>query len=283
MVAVKLATIRNGGATRAVRIDTDAAVELDAPDVGAVLQRDGWQTWAAAATGATHAVAGLDYAPLVPNPDKIICVGLNYKGHIAETGAETPAFPILFAKYRASLVGAHDDVVLPETTESESTDYEAELAVIIGTRARRVSKADALGVVGGYAVCNDVSVRDWQRRTTQFLQGKTWERSTPLGPWLVTPDESPGPDREISCEVNGEVLQHSTTSDLLFDVAAVVAYASTIITLEPGDVIATGTPSGVGMARKPPRWLQDGDVMVTRIEGLGECRNVCRRPARAAV
>ncbi|HEX4906266.1 MAG TPA: fumarylacetoacetate hydrolase family protein [Acidimicrobiales bacterium] len=274
---MRLATIRIDGGTRAVRIDGDEAVDLDADDVGIVLQRDDWRSWAASASGVTRPVAGLDYAPLIPRPDKIICVGLNYKGHIAETGAPTPEFPILFAKYRASLVGANDDVVLPAATESDATDYEAELAVIIGRRARRVSEADALDVVGGYAVCNDVSVRDYQRRTTQFLQGKTWERSTPLGPWLVTPDESPGPDREITCEVNGEQLQKSTTADLLFDVAAVVSYASTIITLEPGDVIATGTPSGVGMARTPPRWLQDGDVMVTRIEGLGECRNTCRR------
>ena len=277
MVAMRLATIRIDGGTRAVRIDGDEAVDLDASDVGVVLQRDGWQAWAASASGPTRPVADLDYAPLIPRPDKIICVGLNYKGHIAETGAPTPEFPILFAKYRASLVGANDDVVLPAASESDATDYEAELAVIIGRRARRVAEADALDVVGGYAVCNDVSVRDYQRRTSQFLQGKTWERSTPLGPWLVTPDESPGPDREITCEVNGEQLQKSTTADLLFDVAAVVSYASTIITLEPGDVIATGTPSGVGMARTPPRWLQDGDVMVTRIEGLGECRNTCRR------
>ena len=277
MVAMRLATIRIDDGTRAVRIDGDEAVDLDASDVGVVLQRDGWQAWAASASGPTRPVADLDYAPLIPRPDKIICVGLNYKGHIAETGAPTPEFPILFAKYRASLVGANDDVVLPAASESDATDYEAELAVIIGRRARRVAEADALDVVGGYAVCNDVSVRDYQRRTSQFLQGKTWERSTPLGPWLVTPDESPGPDREITCEVNGEQLQKSTTADLLFDVAAVVSYASTIITLEPGDVIATGTPSGVGMARTPPRWLQDGDVMVTRIEGLGECRNTCRR------
>ena len=274
---MRLATIRQAGGTRAVRIDGDEAVELDAPDVGAVLRRDDWRTWAESAGGSRSAVTDHDYAPLVPYPDKIVCVGLNYKSHINETGAPTPEFPTLFAKYRASLVGATDDVVLPDTAESEAVDYEAELAVIIGRRARRVRADEAESVIAGYAVCNDVSVRDWQRRTTQFLQGKTWERSTPLGPWLVTHDESPGPDREITCEVNGELLQKSTTADLLFDVPAVVAYLSTIITLEPGDVIATGTPAGVGMARTPPRWLQDGDVVVTRIEGLGECRNTCRR------
>ncbi|MEN3273012.1 MAG: acylpyruvate hydrolase [Actinomycetota bacterium] len=274
---MKLATIRDGGRTVAVRIDDDGAVEVGAADVGELLRDTDWRSRAAAPTdGTKRPVDGLDYAPLIPNPDKIVCVGLNYKGHIAETAAETPAFPILFAKYRASLVGANDDVVLPAPSESGAGDYEAELAVIIGTSVRRTPVARALDAVAGYAVCNDVSIRDYQRRTTQFLQGKTWERSTPLGPWLVTADESPGPDRTIECEVNGEVLQSSTTSDLLFGVAELVSYLSTIITLEPGDVIATGTPGGVGMARNPPRWLRDGDVMVTRIEGIGECRNVCR-------
>jgi acylpyruvate hydrolase len=275
MSGMKLATIRDGHTTQAVRIDGDVATDLGDADVRVVLQRPDWRTWAEAVVGPTRPVADLDYAPLIPSPDKIICVGLNYKGHIQETGAPTPEYPTLFSKFRASLVGATDDVLLPP--ESPMVDYEAELAVIIGSPARRVSEADALDHVAGYAVCNDVSVRDWQRRTSEFLQGKTWERSTPLGPWLVTADESPGPDRAISCEDNGDVLQNSTTADLLFDVAAVVAYCSTVITLEPGDVIATGTPSGVGMARTPPRWLEDGDVMVTRIEGLGELRNVCRR------
>lgn len=274
---MRLATIRELGGTRAVRVDGDEAVALDAPDVGAVLRRDDWRTWAESAGGPRTRLADHDYAPLITSPDKIVCVGLNYKSHIAETGATTPEFPTLFAKYRASLVGANDDVVLPGSGESDAVDYEAELAVIIGRHARRIRADEAESVIAGYAVCNDVSVRDWQRRTTQFLQGKTWERSTPLGPWLVTHDESPGPDREISCEVNGEQLQKSTTADLLFDVPAIVAYLSTIITLEPGDIIATGTPAGVGMARTPPRWLRDGDEMVTRIEGLGECRNICRR------
>jgi len=273
---MKLATIRDGGRTAAVRVDDDGAVEVGAPDVGALLRDGDWRARAEAAAGASRPLDGLDYAPLIPSPDKIICVGLNYKGHIAETGATTPAFPILFAKYRASLVGANDDVHLPAPSESVACDYEAELAVIIGTAVRRVAVDDALGAVAGYAVCNDLSIRDYQNRTTQFLQGKTWEQSTPLGPWLVTSDESPGPDRRIECEVDGEVLQSSTTSDLLFGVAELVSYISTIITLEPGDVIATGTPAGVGAARTPPRWLRDGEVLVTRIEGLGECRNTCR-------
>lgn len=275
MVAMKLATIRDGGATRAVRVDGDDAVEVDAADVGAVLRRDGWRAWAEAAEGTRRPVDGLDYAPLIPAPDKIICVGLNYHGHIKETGAATPEFPTLFAKFRGSLVGANDDIILPAA--SDRVDYEAELAVIIGAAVRHATADQALAAIAGYAVLNDVSVRDFQRRTEQWLQGKTWERSTPLGPWLVTADESPGPSREISCEVAGELLQKGDTDDLVFDPVAIVQYISTIITLEPGDVIATGTPSGVGAARNPQRFLQDGEVMVTRIAGLGECRNTCRK------
>jgi acylpyruvate hydrolase len=257
-----------------VRIDGDRAVELGARDVREVLDRDGWRSWAEAANGAAHDVAGLDYAPLVPSPDKIICVGLNYRSHVAEMGHPMPDHPTLFAKYRAALIGAHDDIVLPAV--STRIDWEAELAIIIGARTRNVAVGDAAGSIAGYSVLNDVSVRDWQNRTSQFLQGKTFESSTPLGPWLVTPDESPGPDREISCEVDGELMQKSTTADLVFDAETLVSYVSTIITLEPGDVIATGTPAGVGAAHSPPRWLRDGSVVVTRIAGVGELRNTCR-------
>ena len=272
---MKLATIRDGDRTRAVRIEGSAAVELDATDVGAVLREEGWRDRAARATGPTRPLDGVDYAPLVPNPDKIICVGLNYRAHIDETGRDVPEFPTLFAKYRGALIGAHDDIVLPAV--SDAADWEVELAVIVGERIRHVDEAGAERAIAGYSVLNDVSVRDYQNRTLQWLQGKTFERSTPLGPWLVTPDESPGPSREIACEVDGELVQKSDTADLVFGPAALISYLSSIITLEPGDVIATGTPSGVGMARTPPRYLRDGEVVVTRIAGLGECRNVCRK------
>ncbi|HET6953811.1 MAG TPA: fumarylacetoacetate hydrolase family protein [Acidimicrobiales bacterium] len=278
---MKLATIRSGAGigdrearagTVAVRIDGDVAVELPAADVGEVLGRDGWQAWAAAADGPRHAVADLDYAPLVPRPDKVICVGLNYRSHIEETGRDVPTHPTLFAKFRGALVGARDDIVVPFA--AEQVDWEAELAVVVGARARHVAVDDAPAFIAGYTILNDVSMRDWQNRTVEWLQGKTWERSTPVGPWLVTRDESPGPSREITCEVDGELMQKADTADLVFDPATLVSYISTVITLEPGDIIATGTPSGVGMGRG--RWLGDGDVVVTRIAGLGELRNVCR-------
>jgi acylpyruvate hydrolase len=268
---VKLATIRTGTGTAAVRIDGDEAVEIGAADVGEVLGRDDWSSWAAAANGARRPVADLDYAPLIVAPDKIVCCGLNYRNHILEVMRELPSYPTLFAKYRSTLCGANDDIVLPAV--SEAVDWEVELAVIIGRRGRSVSVEEAPGLIAGYSVLNDVSMRDYQSRTLQWLQGKCFEATTPLGPWLVTSDESPGPSREVVCEVDGEVKQKADTSDLLFDPATLVAYISDIITLEPGDVIATGTPGGVGFARDPQEGLVDGSVMVTKIEGLGECRN----------
>ena len=279
---MKLATIRLDGGHRAVRIDGDTATVLDAADVGALLAQPDWAATAAQATGPSLAVDGLDYAPLVPNPDKIICVGLNYRDHVAEMGRTPPDFPTVFAKYRSSLVGAFDDIVLPP--ESSAVDWEAELAVIIGTPIRRGGVDEAAAAIAGYSVCNDVSMRDWQNRTLQFLQGKTWESSTPLGPWLVTPDEpgaTPGPDQRIGCSVDGEVVQDSTTSELVFDAPTLVSYLSTVLTLLPGDVIATGTPGGVGAGRTPPRFLADGQLVETTISGVGVLRNRCRaeRPA----
>jgi acylpyruvate hydrolase len=271
---MRLATIRTGTATAAVRIDDASAIEISAPDVGTLLRDADWRTRAEAASGPRHEVGSLDFAPLIPRPDKIVCVGLNYRNHILEMGRALPDYPTLFAKYSSSLVGAHDDIVLPRV--SSSVDWEVELAVIIGVPARHVTIGDAPSVIAGYSVLNDVSVRDWQNRTLQWLQGKTFESSTPLGPELVTLDELEHPERlELTCKVDGELMQEAVTSDLVFGPAALIAYLSDIFTLLPGDVIATGTPGGVGHARTPPRYLQDGSVVVTRIDGVGECRNRC--------
>ena len=274
---MRLATVRLDGAHRAVRVDDDAAMLLDAADVGELLADPRWRD-RATQQGPQVALDGLDYAPLVPRPDKIICVGLNYRAHLAEMGREAPSYPTVFAKYRAALIGAHDDIVLPAV--SDMVDWEAELAVIIGTPVRHADKDRAAAAIAGYSVLNDVSVRDWQNRTIQFLQGKTFESSTPLGPWLVTTDEPgavPGPGQRIACAVDGELMQDANTGDLLFDAPTLVSYLSSIITLLPGDVIATGTPGGVGAGRRPPRFLADGQLVVTTIAGIGELRNRTRR------
>jgi acylpyruvate hydrolase len=273
---VRLATIRHGDTTAVVRIDDGHAVEVSgAANLGELLARPHWRQIAESASGASHDVAGLDYEILVPRPDKIVCVGLNYRNHILEMGRELPEYPTLFAKYRSALIGARDDIALPGITDQ--LDWEAELAIIIGAPARHVSAADAVGAIAGYSVLNDVTARDWQSRTLQWLQGKTFEGSTPLGPWMVTGDECNGLAGEITCEVNGENMQQSDIGDLVFGPAALVSYISSIVTLLPGDVIASGTPGGVGSARKPPVFLADGDVVTTRIGGVGECRNVCRQ------
>ncbi len=264
---MKLATIRTDSGTRAVRIDDTEAVELGAPDLGEYLRRPGWRTAAADASGPRHDLATLDYAPLVPRPEKVICVGLNYRTHILEMGRELPEYPTLFAKFARALVGAHDPVELP--AGSDKVDWEAELGVVIGAEVRHATPEQAAAAIAGYTVVNDITARDYQNRTLQWLQGKTFERSTPVGPWLVT-DTRPG---GISCEVDGDVVQKADTSDLVFGPAELVAYISGIITLAPGDLIATGTPGGVGHARKPPRYLAEGSRLVTRVEGVGELRN----------
>ena len=269
---MRLATIRTATGTRAVRIDGDRAVETGHADVGELLAVAYWRSAAEAADGPAHERAGLDYAPVVPRPGKVICVGVNYGAHIKEMGRETPQYPTLFAKFAEALIGAHDDVVLPAA--SEAVDWEAELAVVIGTTTRHADEATAEAAIAGYTVLNDVTARDWQTRTLQWLQGKTFEATTPIGPELVTPDEA-GTGLDLSCAVDGETVQTANTDDMVFGAVATIAYVSTILTLNPGDVLALGTPGGVGHARKPPRYLTPGAVMTTTIAGLGELRNTC--------
>ncbi len=273
---MKLATVRTATGTAAVRVDDDGAVELGAADLGEFLARPDWKAAAAAADGPRHDLGGLDYAPVVPRPEKIFCVGLNYRTHILEMGRELPGAPALFAKFARALVGAYDPVELP--AGSDQVDWEAELGVVIGAEVRHATPEQAAAAIAGYTVVNDVTARDFQYRTVQWLQGKTFERSTPVGPWLVT-DAEPG---EISCEVDGDVVQKADTADLVFGPADLVAYISQIITLVPGDLIATGTPGGVGHARKPPRYLTEGCELVTRVEGVGELRNTLVVPGSLA-
>jgi acylpyruvate hydrolase len=271
---MRLATLRTPDGTRAARVEDGAAVELDAPDVGALLADPRWRERAAGADGPRHDLAGAELAPVVPRPGKIFCVGLNYRTHILEMGRELPRFPTLFAKFPEALVGPADPIALDPA--SQAVDWEAELAVVVGAPVRRAGTAEAEAAIAGFAVLNDVTMRDWQYRTVQWLQGKTFEASTPFGPALVTPDELPGgvrPALPITCAVDGETVQSADTGDLVFDPVALVEYVSRIVTLQPGDVIATGTPGGVGHARKPPRYLTDGAEIVTSIEGIGTLGN----------
>jgi acylpyruvate hydrolase len=268
--AMRFATVRTGDGTRAARVDGDTLVELEAPDVGAMLGRRD-----ARETGRVQAVATADIAPVVTHPGKIICQGLNYRSHILEMGHELPRYPTLFAKFREALIGAHDDIVLP--ARSEQVDWEAELALVIGSRVRHAGRDQAASAIAGFTVANDVSMRDWQNRSLEWLQGKTWEHSTPVGPWLVTPAEVGGatPDLELRCEVDGVVRQSARTADLVFDPVDLVAYASEFVTLEPGDLLLTGTPAGVGAAMVPPVFLQPGQVVRTSVSGIGDLRNRC--------
>ncbi len=275
---MRLVTVRIDGATRAGRVSGDEIVLLDAPDVRAVLEAGPATsgTVPVAEASGTLALDGADFAPVVPAPDKIVCVGLNYRDHAEETNSALPAAPTYFAKYRRALTGPCDPIRLPPPEVSTSADWEVELAVVIGREVRNASADEALAAIAGFTVLNDVSIRDWQMRTTQFLAGKTFEGSTPVGPALVTTDEiGDGRGLSVSCTVDGVVKQSSNTDQLVFGPAELVADLSTIVTLDPGDIIATGTPAGVGMARNPQEWLAPGMVVRTAIEGIGELVNTC--------
>jgi acylpyruvate hydrolase len=282
---MRLATMRTSaeGATSAARCDGDHLVALPFPDLGALLASGpGWRELAADYEGESIALVDVDFAPPVPRPEKIICVGLNYRGHALEAHLELPSHPVLFGKYWRSLIGANDELQLPPN--SGEVDWEAELGVVIGTPTRYVDESDALDAVAGYTIVNDISMRDWQTRTGQFLQGKTFEASTPVGPFLVTPDEVDHAKRlELKCLVDDELMQQAYTDDLVFGVAEIISYISQIITLSPGDLIATGTPAGVGGARSPAVYLKPGQHLQTVVEGLGEQRNRCVATDRSLV
>jgi acylpyruvate hydrolase len=258
-------------------VDDEVAVEIPGfADVGALLAAPDWRHRATTADGSEHALDGLSprsWAPPVLRPAKIVCVGLNYRTHILEMGRELPEHPTLFAKYPEALVGPYDPIVLPAHAAG-AVDWEGEVAVVVGATARRLDEADAARAIAGYAVVNDVTMRDYQYRTLQWLQGKTFEATTPFGPWLTVADgDGSSLTGELRTVVDDETVQQTQVDDLVFGPAALVAYISQILTLRPGDVIATGTPGGVGHARKPPRYLRAGQTLTTTVTGLGELRN----------
>jgi acylpyruvate hydrolase len=217
-------------------------------------------------------LTAVELLPVIPRPGKVLCIGLNYREHVAEGTFEVPEYPVLFTKFAECLVGAGAPVRLPP--ESTAPDYEAELAVVVGRTIRRVHPDRALESVAGYTAANDVTMRDFQYRSHQWLQGKAWSDSTPLGPFLVTPDEVGDPHcLDIRLELNGRELQSANTSMMIFDIPTLLATISEFVQLEPGDVVLTGTPSGVGFRRDPPVRLTDGDRVVVEIERVGRLEN----------
>ncbi len=210
--------------------------------------------------------------PVVPRPGKIICVGLNYLSHVGETGRDIPEYPVLFTKFAESLIGPTDPIVAPP--ESVQLDWEAELAVVIGRPGRRIPRSSALEHVAGYTIANDVTMRDYQYKTHQWLQGKAWDHSTPLGPFLVTPDEvGDVAALQLRLTVNGHLMQQGSTAQMMFDVPTLISRISEFVTLAPGDVLMTGTPGGVGFRRTPQTFLSPGDRVTTEITGLGTLDN----------
>ena len=218
----------------------------------------------------------LELGPPVPDPDKIICLGVNYRDHATEAQQELPVVPMFFAKFRNSLIGPTSPILLPHV--SSQIDYEGELAVIIGTRCKEVPEQEALHYVAGYTIMNDVSARDVQMQTSQWTAGKALDTFAPMGPGIVLASDIPNPQTLVlTTKVNGQVVQHDNTANMIFSVAMAIAFLSSLMTLEPGDIIATGTPSGVGFKRTPPLFLQDGDVTEVEIEGIGQLRNPVMR------
>lgn len=214
----------------------------------------------------------ITFLPAVPDPRKIFCVGINYRSHVEEAGREIPGHPMIFTRFADSQAAHLQPIVRPRV--SERLDFEGELAIIIGKRARHVKAAEALKYVAGYSCYNDGSVRDWQKHTSQFAPGKNFPSTGGFGPWIVTTDEISDPSRlTLTTRLNGQVVQQAQTDDLIFDAGALIEYLSTFTTLHPGDVIITGTTGGVGAFRQPPLWMKPGDVVEVEISSIGTLRN----------
>ena len=273
---MRLATVGYEGRSHVARVEDDHVDLLEPPDLGALLAGTGGVAAARGAPAVARVPRGAVVTrALVPHPPKILCIGQNYLKHIEETGATRPEYPTVFAKYTRALIADGDDIMLPAI--SSRVDWEVELVVVIGREVRNAGDEEAAAAIAGFSVGNDVSARDLQGRTSQWLQGKTCEATTPVGPSMTTTDVTGvEPDLAISCAVDGVVRQQSRTSDLLFKPVALVAYISHILTLDPGDPIFTGTPGGVGQGMVPPVFLHDGQTVTSTIEAIGSLVNRCR-------
>ena len=255
--------------------EASASLREKCPDLRSLLAADALLSLPDNLDRTEHSLDAVRFLPLIPNPDKIICVGVNYRPHVEEMGREVPEHPLLFVRFPGSVVGHLQDLVKPQA--SGRYDFEGELALVIGKPARHVSRDDAFSYIAGYTCFMDGTLRDWQRHTSQFTPGKNFEASGALGPALVTCDEVPEPAAlRLVTTVNGVLMQEGCVGDLIFDIASLVEYCSTFTRLLPGDIIATGTPGGVGAARNPPVWLQPGDTVEVAVDGVGVLRNTVR-------
>lgn len=275
---MRLVSFRHGDRAGFGAVEGEAIHDLgsSAPDLRALLARaDGIEAARRLIDGGGAPridFAAVDWVPVIPNPDKIICVGVNYRDHMAETGRKPTEHPTLFLRLALSQIGHGQPIVRPR--ESEQLDFEGELAVVIGRGGRRINAADALRHVAGYACYHDATVRDWQRHSSQFTPGKNFPATGAFGPWLVTADEIPDPrSLALTTRVNGQVMQQAPVSDLIFDIPALIAYISCFTELAPGDVIVTGTPGGVGFTREPPIFLKPGDEVAVTIDKIGTLSN----------
>jgi 2-keto-4-pentenoate hydratase/2-oxohepta-3-ene-1,7-dioic acid hydratase in catechol pathway len=266
-VLMRLVSFEMGRGPRAGVLTAEGVVDAGAGGVGALLRAGGVE-WARAARGAAVPLEEVRLLPPVLDPGKIVCLGLNYRSHAEEAGLEAPVVPTFFAKWANALAAPGADVPLP--SYSSKVDYEAEVAFVIGRRCKDVPETDALSVVAGYTLLNDLSARDYQFKTPQWGPGKVFDGSAPCGPALVTPEEAGPPDAlEISLTLNGETMQSASTADLIHSIPSVVSYLSQLMTLEPGDLVSTGTPAGVGSVRQPRVWLKPGDEIVVASPQLG--------------
>nr|WP_120492771.1 fumarylacetoacetate hydrolase family protein [Corynebacterium lactis] len=279
---MRLATLRHQGGTRAAVLGDGSAVLFPDSCLGDVLERSTWrreaeELLAGAADNPDNVVAesAWAFAPLITRPGKIVCVGLNYAAHIEEMGHARPEVPTLFAKFADAVAGAKDDIRVPADGASK-LDYEGELAVIVGSTCLRVDEAEAADAIAGYAIMNDFTQRDRQYATEQWLQGKTLQRASAFGPWMLTKESFEADSARVRTWVDGELRQDAPIADLVFSPAALVSYISQFVQLNPGDVISTGTPAGVGHGMNPPVYLRDGQEISIAIEGLGKQRNTIR-------
>jgi 2-keto-4-pentenoate hydratase/2-oxohepta-3-ene-1,7-dioic acid hydratase in catechol pathway len=270
---MKLVTFSNGSSTPKVGIvENNQVLPLDGfRDMCAAIAA-GKSAIASAPKGSPLPVSTVKLHAPIPRPPKVICIGLNYRDHAIESNMPIPTTPVVFSKFSNTVIAPDEKVVLPKN--SEKPDFEAELAFVLGKPGRHIPKEKAMEHVFGYTIVNDVSARDFQLQTSQWLVGKTFPTFCPMGPWIVTADEIKDPHSlRIGLRIDGETVQDSNTKELIFGIPELVSHLSGIVDFEPGDIVSTGTPPGVGMGRKPPRWLKAGETMTVFIEGIGELTN----------